>query len=87
MNKRLEAVMMTMLVVSVFTNVISNGVIAEHKKRIADLEDYNRRLKTWGNIMGELVITHYKSGESLSMSPEMHSKVEAYLIFRANNMV
>lgn len=87
MNKRVEAAMMTMLIVSVFTNVISNGVIADHKKRIAILEDHNRRLKVWGGIMGDLVQSHYQSGQSLNISPEMEEKVQAYFIFRASDMV
>ena len=74
------------LVASVGFSVLAGLVITGQNQRIKDLEENQRRLKNWAELMQRMIRTHYENGGTLNIPAGLSDDIDAYLIFRANGM-
>lgn len=82
MNKKLVEI----LVLSLGVNVVLALVIADQSNVLKKHRTYYRRSRSWATIMREAVTLHYERGGTLDLPEDMEAKMDAYMIFRDNNL-
>ena len=82
MNKHLARILILTMGLSVVQSLVISGQI----QKIKDLEENQRRLQNWGNLMQQMIRTHYENGGTLNIPAGLSDDIDAYLIFRANGM-
>jgi len=77
----------TIVVVAAFIYIpVATAVIADQQAKINRLEDYRRRMSSWSKIMTRTLMAQYAAHGALDMDPELARDIDAYLIFRENNL-
>ena len=77
----------TIVAVAAFIYIpVATAVIADQQAKINRLEDYHRRMSSWSKIMSRTLLAQYAAHGNLDMDDDLAQDIQAYLIFRDNNL-